>query len=109
MIKILLLHQGKEKKTVSILSDKFFEEQAFAYLLHKGKFGYNFPRDIPITPAGYFNQRLLNFNQYFASDADYIFFARSMYEKHYLRSSINFAMHKIKPSALKAGMVKNNF
>ena len=59
--------------------------------------------DIPISPAGYFNQRLLNFNRYFASDVDYIFLARSVYEQHHLRSSINFAMHKIKPSALTAG------
>ena len=27
----------------------------------------------PISPAQYFNQMSLNFNQYFASDADYIF------------------------------------
>ena len=51
----------------------FCEEQAFRYLLPKGKFGYKSPRDISIIPAQYFNQRLLNFNQYFASDADYIF------------------------------------
>ena len=63
----------KKKKTVSILSDEFCEEQAFPYLLPKGKFGYKVPRDIPISPARYFNQRLLNFNQYFASDANYIF------------------------------------
>ena len=54
------------------------------------------------------NQRLLNCNHYFASDADYIFFARSVYEQHHLLSSINFAMHIIKPGTLTAGMVKNN-
>ena len=32
-----------------------------------------------------------------------------MYEQHYLRSLINFAMHKIKPDTLTAGTVKNNF
>ena len=67
------------------------------------------PQDIPTSPAQYFNQRLLNFNQYFASDADYVFFARSVYEQHHLRLSINFAMHKIKPGTLTAGTVKNNF
>ena len=67
------------------------------------------PQDIPRSPAWYFNQRLLNFNQYFSSDADYIFFARSVYEHHHLRSSINFAMHKIKPGTLTAGTVKNSF
>ena len=32
-----------------------------------------------------------------------------MYEQHHLCSSIDFAMHKIKPGALAVGMVKNNF
>ena len=31
------------KKTVSILDDKFCEDQAFPYLLPKGKFGYKAP------------------------------------------------------------------
>ena len=105
----VIIAKGQGKKPVSILSDEFCEEQAFLYLLLKGKFGYNVPRDIPITPAGYFNQRLLNFNQSFASDADYIFFPGSVYEQHHLHSSINFAMHKITPGALTAGIVKNNF
>ena len=32
-----------------------------------------------------------------------------MYEQHHLRSSINFAMHKIKSDTLTAGIVKSNF
>ena len=66
----------KEKKPVSILSDEFCKEQAFLHLLPKGKFGYEATRDIPISTARYFKQRLLNFNQHFASDADYIFFCQ---------------------------------
>ena len=66
------------------------------------------PRDISISPATYFNQGLLNFNQYFVSNADYTFF--TAYEQHHLRySSINFALHKIKPGTLTAGTVKSNF
>ena len=79
---MLLLYQGKEKP-VSILSDEFSEEEVFPCLLPRGKFGYNVSRDIPINPAPYFNQQLLIFNQYFASDAGYIYFARSMYEQHH--------------------------
>ena len=67
---------GQGKKLVSILSDGFCEEQAFPYLLPKSIFRYNAPREIPISPARYFNQRLLSFNQCFASDADYIFFSQ---------------------------------
>ena len=32
-----------------------------------------------------------------------------MYEQYHSRSSINFAMQKIKPGTLTAGTVKNNF
>ena len=30
--------------------------------------------EIKLSPAKYFNQRLLNFTQMFASDPDYVFF-----------------------------------
>ena len=99
---------GQGKKPVSILNDEFFEEHAFPYLLPKGKFRYKAPRDIPVSLVLFFNQRLLNFNQYFASDADYILFVRYLYKQHHLRSSIKFAMHKIKPGTFK-GTVKGNF
>ena len=56
-----------------ILKDEFCEEKAFPHLLPKGKLDFNTPRNIPISPFRHFNQMLLNFNQYFASDADYIF------------------------------------
>ena len=105
----VIIAPGQGKKPVSILTEEFCEEQAFPYLLPKGKFGYKAPRDIPISPVRYFNQRLLSFDQYFASDADHIFFTRSAYEQHYLRSSINFAMHKIKPGTLTARTIKSYF
>ena len=54
-------------------------------------------------------QILLNFNQYFASDADYIFVPRSVYEWHNLLSSISFVIHRIKPNILTAGTIKYNF
>ena len=75
---------------------QFCEEQAFA------------SRYFNKSTARYFNQRLLNCNQYFISDADYTFFARSAYVQQHLHSSINFALHKIKPGTLTAGAVKNN-
>ena len=42
-------------------------------LLPEARFGYIAPRDIP---ARYFNQKLLNFNQHFASDANDLFFCQ---------------------------------
>ena len=73
----------------------------------KGKLGYNAPRDTSVNPAWYFNQRLLNFNQYFASDAACIFFARSVYKQYHWCSSVNVTMHKFKPDRITTGMVKN--
>ena len=105
----IIIAPGQGKTPLSLLNDEFCEELAFPYLLPNGKFGYNVKRDIPITPVRYFNQRLLNYHQTFASDPDYIFFARSLYEQYLLRSSINVAMHKIKPGQLTAGTIKQNY
>ena len=71
----VIIAPGQRKIPISILNDEIFEEHACPYLLAKGKFGYEAPRDIPIGPAQYFNQRLLNFNQHCASDADNTFFS----------------------------------
>ena len=87
----------------------FMKKNPIPSLLPKGKFGYNAPRNILITPCQYFNQILLNFNEHFASDADYIFFARSVYQQNHLRSRINFCLNKNTSGALTAGTVKNNF
>ena len=73
-----IIAPGQEKKPVSILNNKLCTEQALPYLLAKDKFDYKAPQNIPVNPAWDLNQRLLNFNQYFASDADDILFARSV-------------------------------
>ena len=54
---------------LSVLNDDACEH----YLFPRGKFGYSVPRDAPVNAVRYFNQRLLNFNQTYASDPDYIF------------------------------------
>ena len=53
----VIIPPGQGKPPVSTLKDKFCEKQAFPHLLLKGKFGYNVPWDIPISPAWYFNQK----------------------------------------------------
>ena len=69
----LIVAPGQGKSPISVFNDKFGEELAFPYLFPDGKFGYKVERDIPISPVKYFNQRLLNYTQRFAGDADYIF------------------------------------
>lgn len=65
---MLLLQQGKKKRSASILRDEFFVERAFFYLFPKSD--YDAFRDITVSPARCINQGLVNFNQYFASDAN---------------------------------------
>ena len=70
---------GKNLRT--LLGDEFCEELAHPHLFPAGKFGYKAEREIQISPSKYFNQRLLNYSQKFASDSDYIFFAHSFLQK----------------------------
>ena len=65
---------GLGKAPVSILNDGHCEELAFSYLFPTGKFIYKAKREVTSSPVKYFKQRLLNFRQGFASDADYFFF-----------------------------------
>ena len=60
-------------KPVSVLNDKFCMELGHPHLFPTGQYGYKVEREIPSTPSKYFNQRLLHYNQKFASDNDYIF------------------------------------
>lgn len=50
-----------------------------------------------------------NFNQYFASGADYILFSRFVYKNHHLGLSINIAVNQTKSGMSTAGTIKNNF
>ena len=92
----VVIEPGQRKKPVPILGDEFCEVQAFHHLLGKGKLGYNAAQGFSISPIWFFNQRLLKVNQYFAADANYMYFARFVYKQDHLRLSINFAMGKIK-------------
>ena len=76
------------------MNDDHCEELVFPYLFPTGRFGYKMKPEVPLSPVKYFNQRLLNIRQSFASDADCTFFARSIVEQHHLRSSINISRHK---------------
>ena len=50
-------------------------------ILHDGYCeGYKVRRKTPLSPVKYFNQKLLNYSQKFASDTDYIFSAKLEFE-----------------------------
>ena len=100
---------GEGKEPTSILNDKYCEEFTFPCLFPKGKFDYKVKRKIKLSPVKYFNQRLLNYTQIFASDPDYIVFVLSVTQQLKLQSQINIAMKKVCSGHLTAGVLSQNF
>ena len=96
----LVIAAGENKMPLPIISDEICELLAHPYLFPTGKFGYTYQRVVSLSSSKYFNQRLLNYSQKFASDSDYIFFAQSVMQYLKLNSSINIAMQKIKSNNL---------
>ena len=105
----IVIAPGEGMQPMSILMDEKCEELAHPYLFPTGKFGYKVQREIKLSPVKYFNQRLLNYTQKFASDSDYIFYALSVMQQLNLNSQINIAMKKVCTNQLTAGMLSNNF
>ena len=71
---IISIAPGEKSKPVPVLKGVYCEELAHPNLFPTGRFGYKSRRDVPLSPAKYFNQRLLNYTQKFASDSEYIYF-----------------------------------
>ena len=82
-----------------VICDDDCEMLAHPFLFPTGRFGYTHT-----SPCKYFNQRLLNYTQKFASNPDYIFYAQSVTQHLNLNNSINIAT-----LTLTAGRVSQNF
>ena len=54
---ILTVAPGEGKKPFAIYSDEKCEKMAFPHLFPTGKFGYQYEREIKLSPVKYFNQR----------------------------------------------------
>ena len=91
----LELAPGQNKGTRNILYDK---KLVFLKIFFRWKLGYTFRREHHLTPTRYFNQRLFNFSETFASNSDYICFAQLVLQqkknKNNLNGQINVAMKK---------------
>ena len=105
----MVIAPGEGKMPLFILKDENCEEMAHPHLFPQGKFGLHTKRDVKLTHTKYFNQRLLNYTQRFASDPDYIFFANFVSQQTNLRNQINIAMKKVSGEALTANMFQENF
>ena len=78
-------------------------------LFPQGKFGNNIERDVKLSQIKYFNQRLLNCTQMFASDPDQIFYPLSVTQQQKLDSQINVALRKVCSGHMTAWTLSNNF
>ena len=104
----LVLSPCEGKKPILLYQDKYCEELSHPFLFPTGNFGYQVKRDVHLSPIKYFNQRLLNYTQKFASDSDYIFFAQIITQHLRIMSRINIAMKKVSGN-LTAGDLRNNY
>ncbi|XP_052690977.1 uncharacterized protein LOC128168860 [Crassostrea angulata] len=71
---------GEGKNPVRMLQDEGNEAKSFPHLFPSGRFSWNEERDERITLSRYFNNRLMNTDNRFAKDTNYIFFAQFMSE-----------------------------
>ena len=84
---------GEGKKPEDWLREPTFDIDAFPHLHANGRNGLLDPdRPKPITPAKYFPQRILNKNNVFAKDHDYIFMAQAYMERYALERQIDMSM-----------------
>ena len=105
----ICIASGEGKIPNSFLTDESCEVLAFPYLFPTGKCGYNVQRINKLSQIKYFNQRLSNYTQLFASEADYIFYALPVTQQLKTNSQINIALKKVCGGQLTAQMLRNNF
>ena len=104
----MIISPCEGNQPIALFEDNLCEELAHPFLFPTGKFGYKVEREVYLSPIRYFNQRLLNYTQKFAEDADYIFFAQIITQHLRIMSRINIAMKKVHGN-LTAGMILTDY
>ena len=102
---IFSIAPGEGKHPVHFMTDKLCEEMAFPTLFPTGKFGFQVKGDVRLSPAKYFNTRLLNYTGRFATNPEYLFFAQYVTEQKKVQDSISIALKKDCSHSLTAGEV----
>ena len=88
------------------LREENMEVKAFVRHHPSGRFGFNYPREIKLSPSEYFIQRLMNADERFSKDAFYVFMAAAIVEKHGLERHIDICGVKGKIDSLSNGEIK---
>ena len=98
---------GEGKHPVHFMTDKLCEEMAFPFFFPTGKFGFQVKRDARLSPAKYFNARLLNYTGRFATNPEYLVFAQYVTEQKKVQDSISIALKKVHDHSLTSGEVRS--
>ncbi|KAK6165196.1 hypothetical protein SNE40_023581 [Patella caerulea] len=93
---IFSISPTENKNPVKILTDKTNEAMCFPTLFPTGLNTFADNRDERITLGRYLHCRLMNVDNRFAKNTDYIFYAQYLYELSQVVSSVSIALRKTK-------------
>ena len=88
------LAPGEGRNPVKLLQEEGNEAKTFPYLFPSGHNTWNEERDIRITLGRYFNNRLMNADNRFAKDSNYIFFSQYMSELNQVIEKTQISIQK---------------
>ena len=83
---------GEGKIPTEWLREPSFDIEAFPHLFPDGKYGLHYEREKKLTPSKYFPQRVLNANNIYAKDSDFIFMAQQYLERFALERQIDMSL-----------------
>ncbi|XP_062581675.1 uncharacterized protein LOC134243443 [Saccostrea cucullata] len=85
---------GEGKNPIRMLQEEGNEAKSFPHLFPSGNFSWNEDRDVKITLSRYFNNRLMNADNRFAKDTNYIFFSQYMSELNQVIEKTQISIRK---------------
>ncbi|XP_061191659.1 uncharacterized protein LOC133199853 [Saccostrea echinata] len=85
---------GEGQNPVRMLQEEGNEVKTFPYLYPSGKYSWNESRDVRITLSRYFNNRLMNADNRFAKDTNYIFFCQYLSELNQVIEKTQISIRK---------------
>ncbi|XP_062609123.1 uncharacterized protein LOC134270887 [Saccostrea cucullata] len=88
------LAPGEGKNPVRMLQDEGNEAKTFPYLFPTGENSWNENRDIKITLSRYFHNRLMNADNRYAKDSNYVFFCQYMSELNQVIEKTQISVRK---------------
>ena len=99
---------GENKRPKAFREDDNSEELSFPQLFPSGKFGLSMKRAKKLSMKKYFQTRILNCDNRFAKNTDYLFYAQYRCEAKDLYDSLSVALRKGKNKDYTAGDLKQN-